>query len=169
MPSDPDAVAGLTEALHGLNVGRSPPRTPGEFQPQTRARTHLAEQPPGAPQPHGSHRVVRGNGIDQFKDRRILPEEVLLEKLVHCEPNTNYSATLNKAAEREKYHHIPWKTVNWETEALENGKSFDELFVRAVTHYESQVASGRIEKWDKVQYYPQKDKLLQLEGDVADS
>ncbi|GAA5948653.1 hypothetical protein JCM3765_004959 [Sporobolomyces pararoseus] len=128
---------------------RDRPVTPGA--PSTAHQQHLVRPDPHSRLPHHS------------------AADVLLERLILCEPNTKFSARLNKVAEKEGYQHIGWETTTWETEGLENGKTFEELFVQAITRNDAQVKSGKVKGWRPVNYFPQVEKVLVLESDVGES
>jgi len=161
--------SGLDEGLTNLNLGGGG----GDQEPVTPARrwsfgrSRSRPTTPKAPVTSHQQQLVRTDPGSQLP--RHSPTEILLEHLIQCEPNTKFSARLNKVAEKEGYHQIGWGTTTWETKDLENGKSFEDLFVQAVTRHDIQVNAGKIVGWKPINYFPQVEKLLVLEGDVGDS
>ena len=141
------------------------PQTPQ--RPQTRSLAN--PEPPGAPLGSQHQHLLRVR--HDVKHVGPVVPAILLEFLARCEPNTKYHATLNDAARKARFHHIPWKVYPWENEVVDR-HSLSELFVRAVIGYPHLIEEGTIADWDpreEVQRRPQMPKLLVLEGDVADS
>ncbi|GAA5876243.1 hypothetical protein JCM16303_007068 [Sporobolomyces ruberrimus] len=155
----------LEEDLRNLNLGEAGPATP--HRRWSFGRSHGHGEVPGAPAPSREQHLAGTEAGSRLA--RHSPSEVLLELLAPCEPNTKFSARLNKVAEKEGYHYIQSETRPWALTTLENGQSFEKSFVQAVTRYDAQVKAGKISKWKTVEYFPQVEKLLVLEGDVGDS
>jgi len=141
------------------------PQTPQRQETRSRANP----EPPGAPLGSQHQHILRVR--HDVKHVGPVVPAILLEFLARCEPNTKYHATLNDAARKARFHHIPWKVYPWENEVVDR-HSLSELFVRAVIRYPHLIEEGAIASWDplgEVQRRPQMPKLLVLEGDVADS